>query len=203
VSLRIGITGNIGSGKTTVCQIFATLGIPIYYADPAARRLMETDRTLIRAITQLLGPRAYNPDGSLDRAYVARQIFGNERLLQNLNRLVHPAVGQDGLRWHRAQSGVPYTLYEAALIYESGGDRAMDAVIVVSAPEAIRLRRVMERDGVSEADVRARMARQWPEARKVARADFVIDNDGDHALIPQVLAIHRALQERSENGSQV
>ncbi len=199
--LRIGITGNIGSGKTTVCQIFATLGIPIYYADPAARRLMETDPALIRAITKLLGPRAYNPDGSLDRAYVAKQIFGNERLLRPLNNLVHPAVGRDGLRWHRAQSGVPYTLYEAALIYESSGDRAMDAVIVVRAPEAIRVRRVMERDGVSEADVRARMARQWPEARKVDQADFVIDNDGEHALVPQVLAIHRTLKERSNNGS--
>lgn len=199
--LYVGITGNIGSGKTTVCQIFAMLGIPIYYADPAARRLMETNPTLIRAISSLLGPRAYNPDGSLDRAFVAKQIFGNERLLQKLNQLVHPAVGQDGLRWHRQQTQVPYTLYEAALIFESGGNRQMDAVIVVTAPETVRLQRVMERDGVSEAAVRARMARQWPEAKKLELADYRIENDGQHLLIPQVLSIHRQLKQLAADGA--
>ena len=195
--LRVGITGNIGSGKTTVCQIFATLGIPIYYADPAARRLMESNPELIRAITRLLGPRAYNPDGSLDRAFVAKQIFGNESRLHTLNELVHPAVGQDGLRWHRQQTQVPYTLYEAALIFESGGSQRMDAVIVVTAPETVRLQRVMDRDASSEAEVRARLARQWPEARKVELADFIIVNDGAHLLIPQVLAIHRQLKAQA------
>jgi dephospho-CoA kinase len=195
VPLRVGITGNIGSGKTTICQIFATLGIPIYYADPAARRLMVEDPELVRAITGLLGASAYMPNGQLNRGYVADTIFGNEEKLLALNRLVHPAVGHDGLRWHQEQQGAPYTLYEAALIFESGGDRGMDRIIVVRAPAPLRLARVMQRDGVDEAAVRARMARQWPEEQKTAQADFIIDNDGETLLIPQVLAIHRQLCE--------
>ena len=198
--LRIGITGNIGSGKTTVCQIFATLGIPVYYADPGARALMETDPELIRSITALLGGRAYTPEGQLNRAYVAELIFGDEAKREALNQLVHPAVGRAGLRWHAEQGDVPYTLYEAALIFESGGRRGMDGVILVRAPEDLRLRRVMRRDGASEAAVRARMMRQWPEERKAELADFIIDNDGRTLLIPQVLAIHRRLRESSFHG---
>jgi dephospho-CoA kinase len=154
---------------------------------------MEQDPELVRSITDLLGSAAYSPEGKLDRSYVAETIFGNEEKLAALNQLVHPAVGRDGQRWHEAQKEVPYTLYEAALIYESGGDRGMDQVILVSAPEELRLERVMQRDGTDEAAVRAHMVRQWPESRKAERADFIIQNDGQQLLIPQVWAIHRRL----------
>ncbi len=191
--LAIGITGNIGSGKTTVCQIFEVLDIPVYYADARAKQLMTEDPELVADIQELLGREAYLPNGQLNRAFVAQAIFSDETKRAAINGLVHPAVGRDAQSWHAAQSGVPYTLQEAALLYESSGYKRVDRMIVVTAPEAIRLRRVMDRDGIDAAAVRARMARQWPEEEKMKRADFRIVNDGVHPLIPQVLDIHRAI----------
>lgn len=193
MALRIGITGGIGSGKTTACQVFATLGIPVFYADLQARRLMQEDPFLVTGIRNLLGEDAYGSDGQLDRPLVAERVFGNTALLQKLNALVHPAVGRHGQEWHRQQEEVPYTLYEAALLFESGGHREMDRIIVVTAPEEVRLQRVMTRDGATEAEVRARMARQLPQAEKEERADFLIHNDGQQLLLPQVIEIHRQL----------
>lgn len=190
--LKVGITGNIGSGKTTVCRIFETLGIPVYYADTAAKRLMVEQPDLVRGITGLFGSESYHADGSLNRAHLSARAFADKSLLTQLNALVHPAVRADAERWHREQDA-PYTLHEAALTFETGGEKRLDRVIVVAAPEALRLRRVMERDGADEAQVRARMQHQMPEAEKVERADFVIDNDGERLLIPQVLVMHQAL----------
>ncbi|HMQ47901.1 MAG TPA: dephospho-CoA kinase [Saprospiraceae bacterium] len=191
--LKIGITGGIGSGKTTVCKIFETLGIPVYYADEQARRLMVEDPTLVQNIRQLLGEGAYTESGQLNRAYIAQQVFQDKSLLQQLNQLVHPAVALDGLHWHESQTGVPYTLKEAALLIESGSYKQLDYLIVVTAPEAIRLERVMQRDQVESAAVLARMKQQLPESEKIALADFLIDNNGQHPLIPQVLTIHQQL----------
>lgn len=197
MALRIGITGGIGSGKTTVARIFSTLGIPVYSADEHARRLMVEDADLIEALRTLLGPRTFLPDGQLNRPYVAEQIFGDADKLAAVNQLVHPAVGRDGLAWHQRQKQVAYTLYEAALLYESGHADAFDAIIVVAAPEALRIRRVLERDQSDEAAVRARMARQWSQDEKVAKADFIIHNDGEQLLLPQVLRIHADLRNRA------
>lgn len=191
--MKVGITGGIGSGKTTVCKIFETLGIPVYYADMRAKWLMAQDPALVASIKELLGLKAYREDGSLDRAYIAQEVFGNATKLQQLNQLVHPAVAEDGERWHEAQKGVPYTLKEAALLFESGSYLAMDKMITVFAPEELRIQRVVARDHSSPEAVRARMAQQMPEEEKVRRADYVIHNDGQQPLIPQVLAIHREL----------
>lgn len=196
-TLRVGITGGIGSGKTTVCRIFATLGIPIYYADDRAKWLMANDPDLRHELTQLFGAMAYLPNGSLHRSYIAGIVFHRPDRLQALNQLVHPAVGRDSLAWEAEHDDVPYTLREAALLYESGSYRQLDKIITVTAPEALRIQRVMARDGVDEAAVRARMDRQWPEAEKVQRADFVIHNDGRESLIPQVWHLHHQLLERS------
>ncbi len=197
--LRVGITGGIGSGKTTLCRLFAVLGIPIYDADYWAKWLIEHDVRVRQEVVGLLGSEAYQPDGTYNRLYVARRVFADAALLAALNAIVHPAVERHSFAWHeqQAKTGCPYTLKEAALLVESGSYRFLDALIVVTAPEAIRLRRVMERDGLSEEAVRARLQRQAPEADKVALADFVIVNDGQHALIPQVWRIHRALVCRS------
>lgn len=191
--LKAGITGGIGSGKTTVCKIFETLGIPVYYADDRAKWLMTHDEHLMSEIRNAFGADAYTPDGQLNRAYLSGVVFSDAEKLKQLNALVHPAVFNDGSAWHQAQTGAPYTLREAALLYESGSYKAIDKMIVVTAPLALRIARVMERDNISEAAVRARIEKQWPEEEKIKRADYVIYNDGAQLLVPQVLKIHRAL----------
>jgi dephospho-CoA kinase len=192
-ALKVGITGGIGSGKSTVCKIFEILGIPIYYADESAKKLMQDNPELRNAIQKTFGAESYLEDGSLNRAYLAKLVFGDQEKLKELNGLVHPAVAKDGLRWHEEQKKVHYTLKEAALLYESGSYKDLDLMIAVYAPQSIRLQRVMQRDGADRQAVLSRMQRQWPEAEKVARADFVILNDGKHLLTPQILEIHKAL----------
>ncbi len=191
--LKVGITGGIGSGKTTVCKIFETLGIPVYYADDRAKWLMTHDPELVEAISNTFGQAAYSPEGQLNRAYLAKVVFGDAEKLAQLNALVHPAVFRDGSQWHQSQTGAPYTLREAALLFESGSYRAIDKMIVVTAPQEIRIKRVMERDQVTADAVLARIEKQWPEEEKVKRADYVILNDGERLLVPQVLEIHRSL----------
>ncbi len=197
---RIGITGNIGSGKTSVCQLFEIMGIPVYYADFHAKRLMTDDSALVAGIRQLLGAAAYLPDGELNRSFVAQAVFGDEAKLRALNALVHPAVGQDGHRWHTSpqNKSYPYTLYEAALLYESGHAAAFDYVIVVTAPEELRLKRVIQRDLTTRQAVLARMTHQWPEEKKIARADFIIQNDSQHSLVQQVWHLHRQLLQLTD-----
>ncbi|NRB48345.1 MAG: dephospho-CoA kinase [Saprospiraceae bacterium] len=195
--LRLGITGGIGSGKTTVCKIFETLDIPIYYADDRAKWLMVKSPSLQTGIIQLFGDKAYAADGSLNRAHIGGIAFKDPAKLQKLNALVHPAVFVDGENWQQEQLalGVPYTLKEAALIYETGSYKMLDKVIVVTAPEEIRIQRVMKRDKLTAEEVKERIARQMPESEKVEKADYVIQNDGQHSLIKQVLQIHQAILE--------
>lgn len=195
-TLKIGITGGIGSGKTTVCKIFEALDIPVYYADERAKWLMVNDSELIQGVKKEFGEAAYDPAGNLNRQYLSNIVFDNPDKLAKLNALVHPAVARDSSAWNQAQTGVTYTLREAALIYEAGIDKQLDFVIVVTAPLETRIQRVVDRDQTTRAAVEARIARQMPEAEKVQRADFVIYNDGERALIPQVLAIHEELLRR-------
>ncbi len=197
---QVGITGGIGAGKSTITQVFDTIGIPIYHADVEARRLMEEDSALITGIKALLGDLAYLPDGKLDRSYVSKQIFGNHALLIRLNGLVHPCVHEDSLKWHGQQRDAPYTLREAALIFESGSYLELHAVIHVSAPLELRVQRVMARDQVNKSEVMERVKHQWPEERRLMLADFVINNEGTSSLISQVLHIHRSLVGQMENG---
>lgn len=190
---RVGITGGIGSGKTTVCHLFEALGIPIYYADDRAKWLLGHDEALIKAVKGLLGEEAY-VEGQYNRAYVGEVVFKNPKLLAQLNAISHPAVEADSRKWHESFVNVPYTLKEAALMIESGSHRYLDYLIVVIAPEALRIERVMRRDRVDAAAVRSRIARQMAEDEKIKLADWVVVNDGQHALIPQVWAIHQALR---------
>lgn len=195
---RIGITGGIGSGKTTACRLFEVLGIPVYYADDRAKWLMQNDPKLIEQLKASFGEQVYNEHGQLDRAYLAGIVFNDRAQLDILNGIVHPAVREDGITWDAEHQDTPYTLREAALLYESGIYQLLDQIITVTAPEAIRIERVMQRDGVDEVAVRARMDKQWPEEKKVALADFVIHNDGKQSLIRQVYQIHQQLiQEAS------
>ena len=192
IKAHIGLTGGIGAGKSTAARIFEVLDVPVYYADLEARKLMQSDPDLRREIIKLLGKEAYQND-ELNRNWIANQVFNDHNLLSRLNGIVHPAVALHGRTWHDQQSEVPYTLREAALTYESGQFLHLDAVICVEAPQDLRIRRVMERDDATEAQVRARMHNQWPEDRRQLLADYVIQNDGKQTIIPQILLIHQSL----------
>ncbi len=187
--LKVGITGGIGSGKTVITRIFRVLGIPIFDADKEAKRLMVHHAGLKEAIQTTFGREAYHDDGTLNRVYLAARVFNDEQQLQQLNALVHPVVIQAGEEWASVQRA-PYTIKEAALLFESGSYRLNDFNVLVTAPTELRIHRVMQRDGMTAAQVAARMERQWPDEQKKTLADFEIVNDNTQALIPQVLHLH-------------
>lgn len=197
--IKVGITGNMGSGKTTICSIFATLGVPIYDADSRAKALMLEPR-LKNQVIALFGTDAYDLQGQLNTAYISQQAFSNASLLTQLNALVHPAVAEDAMVWHEAQSG-PYTLREAALLIESESYKQLDRIILVTAPEKIRIQRVQMRNQWSLEEIKARMAKQMPEEAKHSYAQYIINNDGQQSLIDQVMAIHAELLKFSVNPS--
>lgn len=176
----LGITGGIGSGKTTVCQMLESLGARVFYADVEAKRLMEDDAEARREIVSAFGPQSYDKEGRLNRAYLADQVFGHDENVERINSIVHPRVRRrfEQTREQAAADGVDLLVYEAALIYETGGDRRLDVVAVVDAPREARIDRVVERDDATPAHVEARMGHQLPPDELRRRADYVIDNTG-------------------------
>jgi dephospho-CoA kinase len=190
--LKIALTGGIGSGKTTVAQIFEVLSVPVYYADGAAKYLMNTDALLKEQITAAFGPDVYT-DGNLDRSLLGKMVFSDPEKLALLNALVHPVTLRDAEVWMQKQH-TAYAIKEAAIIFEAGIEKLFDYIIGVSAPENLRLERVMKRDHTSSENVLRRMAQQMDENEKMSRCDFVVVNDGVHALLPQVLQIHETLR---------
>jgi dephospho-CoA kinase len=195
---RIGVTGGIGSGKSEVCAAFQKLGVPILYADDIARELSDRRPDLKRAILKLLGPDAYTAEGTLNRPYVASRVFSNRTLQRKLNALVHPEVEREVRRTVQGYAGrFPFVMIEAALIYEAGLDDSLDAVVVVDAPETVRLQRVVQRDRTRPQDVRKRMRAQWSQQKKVQRADYVVINDGTlQSLQAQVRFLYNLFLQR-------
>jgi len=189
--VRVGLTGGIGSGKTTVAKIFELLGVPVYYADDAAKQIMNEDEELKLAIQKQFGAEAYK-NGVLDRSYLAAKVFNNPFLLEILNSLVHPATIRDALNWMNQQQSL-YTIKEAALIFESGAAEQLDYIIGVSAPAALRIRRIMERNHASYDEVVERMNNQVDDKIKMKLCDFIIQNDEQKLVIPQVLELHEKL----------
>ena len=189
--LRIGLTGGIGSGKSTVAQIFEVLGIPVYYADKEARRLMNTDPELKNAIIKNFGIDAYIKS-ELNSTYISSLVFNDQSKLELLNSLVHPATIQDGESWMKKQS-TPYSIHEAALIFEARVTERLDYVIGVSAPFPLRLKRTMERNKVTREEVIQRMNKQIEEDIKMKLCDFIITNDEQELVIPQVLKLHEKI----------
>jgi dephospho-CoA kinase len=189
--LKIGLTGGIGSGKSTVAKIFGVLGIPVYYADEEAKKLMNEDEELKRRIMLQFGEDTY-ANGTLDRKKLASIVFNNEEKLEGLNALVHPATINAANAWMKKQTST-YTIKEAALIFESGSHELLDYVIGVSAPASLRIERVMRRENTSREEVTARMSRQMNEDEKMELCNFVIINDEQQLLIPQVVALHQQL----------
>ncbi len=196
--LRVGVTGGIGSGKTTVCRIFESLGVPVYYADDRAKAIMTENKTVVKKITELFGSQAYLADGTLNRSFIAGIVFHDKKMLESLNAIVHPAVFEEGERWNEEQTGAPYTIKEAALLFESGGYKKLDKVITVFAPQELRIGRVMKRDGVSEEAVLARIKNQMADEEKIKLADFVIYNDGKHSLVQQIWQIHQQISSLTD-----
>jgi dephospho-CoA kinase len=187
---KVGITGNMGSGKTTVCKVFEVLGIPVFYADDEAKKVMIEDDVLIAGIKHAFGKEAYFADGSLNRKHIAGIVFNNKEELLKLNALVHPAVFRAFDKWVINQKNVPYVLKEAALLFESDSYKMCDRSVLVTAPLDIRIQRVTQRDGIAADEVKSRNDRQFSEEKKLTMANDVIINDDTQLVIPQVIKLH-------------
>lgn len=194
--LLIGITGGIGAGKTLVSRIFELLRIPVFNADEVAKEILASDKEVREKVIEIFGRRAYIGKKP-NRKYLAKSIFGNDEMRLKLNHIVHPAVGRAFEQWVEENKNKPYVLKEAAIIFETGGEKNLDAVILVTAPENLRIERVMKRDKVTEKEVRDRMTAQWSDEEKIKRADYHIVNDEKTAIIPQVLKLHDVLINRA------
>ena len=187
--LKIGLTGGLGSGKSTVAHIFEVLGIPVYYADAASKRLMNDDEKVKAAVQNAFGKEVY-PGGKLDRKYLSEIVFKDEKKLELLNSIVHPATLLDAAEWLKKQTA-HYAIKEAALIFESGSNKALDFVIGIESPLPLRLQRAMKRDNISREEAMARIEKQMNEEKKISLCDFVIINDEQQMVIPQVLELHQ------------
>lgn len=192
--LRIGITGGIGSGKTTVCAIFSTLGIPIYNSDERAKKIMVENQSVVNKLKAQFGSTIYFEDGSINRVLLSQIVFNDKEQLTKLNEIVHPAVFEDMIKWYAENQNYKYVLQEAAIMYESGSYKMLDKTILVFADQEIRIERVMKRDNVDRVAVLARMDKQMPESEKLKLADFVIYNNGE-SLIDQVMKLHHTILE--------
>jgi dephospho-CoA kinase len=192
----IGLTGGIGSGKSTVAGLFRTLGIPVYESDLRARSLMKDNEHVRKEIISLFGPEAYILNNELNRAWIASRVFSNPPLLRQLNGIVHPAVFQDLITWvaEESQRNAPYLIQESALLFEEDLVKRMTSTILVIAPENVRIERVIKRDGILRDEVLERIKNQWPDQRKIPGADYIIYNDGDRPLIEQVMDIDRMIR---------
>jgi dephospho-CoA kinase len=189
---KLGLTGGIGSGKTLVCSVLEKFGVPVYYADTEARKLMNSNADIKAGIVNLFGEKAFAKDG-LNRAFLAKLVFGDQEKLTLLNKLVHPFVREDFTRWVSRQERSSYVVEEAAILFESGASLEMDQSVLVYAPLEIRIRRVMERDHSERDAVLKRMEHQISEEEKKKLADHVIINDGNTMLLPQVIELHKKI----------
>ncbi len=189
---KIGLTGGIGSGKSTVAEIFRHLGIAVFVSDGVARKLQEEDVDLKKEIVEIFGKGIYS-DGNLNRRKIAEIVFKDKKKLEQLNTVIHPAVANAFEKFRRENANAKYVLKEAAILFEIGDDEFLDNMIVVFAPDELRIKRVMERDKITREEVLERINNQMPQEEKVKKADVVIVNDGKELISPQVVAIHSKL----------
>ncbi len=192
--LKIGLTGGIGSGKTTVAHIFEVLGIPVYYADDAAKFLMQNNESIKTQIIQNFGAESYI-DGKLNRSHISNIVFSNPEKTARINSIVHPVTIADANNWMQKQT-THYAIKEAALIFEANAETGLDFIIGVNSPLPLRIKRIMQRDSIDEAAVMARMQKQMDVSDKMNKCHFVIENNEMDLLIPQVLDIHNKILEK-------
>jgi dephospho-CoA kinase len=200
--LKIGVTGGMGTGKSTVCRVFETLGVPVFYADAEAKRLLNESAEVQAKLKRIFGEEIFS-GGMPDRKKIAAIVFHDRKKLDELNALLHPATIARSNEWFLQQENVPYAIKEAALIYEAGAEKQLDKVIVVTAPEELCIGRIVLRDYVTPDEVRARIRNQLPQDVKAARADFIVENDELHPVIPQVMKIHEQLVGLSKRPSMI
>jgi dephospho-CoA kinase len=190
--LQVGITGGIGSGKSLVCRIFNTFGVPVYDADSRAKQLYIQNTELKEQIIDAFGAQAYTAAGQLNRAYLAAQVFNDSHKVFLLNKLVHPKVAEDYRAWVQQHIQFPYLIKEAALLFESGSFTSLNTIITVFTPVELRLQRIISRDNHRTVqEIEAIISKQLAEEEKIDRADFVIYNDEKHLIIPQILHLHQ------------
>jgi len=194
MALKIGITGGIGSGKSTVCKVFKLLGVPVFEADTVAKQLMDSNDQIKNGLVNLFGESVYTKNGSVDRKKLASIIFNDDIQLQKVNELVHPVVRSKFLNWAENQT-VSYVVHEAAILFESGFYKMMDFTILVSAPEEERISRVIKRDGSLPQQVKERIQKQWSDEEKIKLASLVINNSEDELILPQIIKIDKQLKE--------
>ena len=194
MTLKIGITGGIGSGKTTICQIFRMFGIPVFEADERAKILLDNNEKIKNGLIHLFGKGIYIPGNGVDRKKLAEIIFNDEIQLQKVNSLVHPEVRVDFQNWLEEQNP-PYIIHEAAILFESGFYKMMDFTILISAPEEMRIKRIVERENVDAEKVKERIQRQWTDDEKRKFASFEIVNDNSSLIIPQIIKIDKNIRE--------
>ena len=191
--LKIGITGGIGSGKSTVCRVFSVMGIPVFEADKVARNLMDTDEEIHEKLVRLFGAAVYLPDQTVNRKYLAGIVFKDPSLLAKLNEIVHPVVRKTFFDWCERQKS-PYIIHEAAILFESGFYKMMDKTITVVTNVDERIQRVMKRDGITMELVKERIKNQWSDEERMKLADFVIGNNDDQLIIPQIIEIDKKIK---------
>lgn len=193
----IGLTGGIGSGKTTVANFFKELGVPVYIADEAGKKLLNSSAEVKEKVQKVFGEQAYK-NNHPDRKYLADQVFNSKEKLDQLNKIIHPAVREDFENWKKDQSA-NYVIYEAAILFETGSDEKCDAVIVVTAPYSERLKRLQKRDQSSIEEIEARKQHQWNDDKKRALANFEIENIDLHTTKDSVKNLHEILLKYSKN----
>ena len=191
--IKVGITGGIGSGKSTVCEIFRLLGIPVFVADQEAKILMNSNAEVIEKLIHLFGKDIYTENRILNRKKLAEIIFNNDIQREMVNQIVHPAVRTAFMNWIEKQDS-PYIIHEAAILFESGFYKMMDYTLLVTAPEKMRIERVMKRDGIETKNIKDRMEKQWPDSEKRKLASFELVNDNRDLIIPQIIKIDENLR---------
>ncbi len=196
---KIGITGGIGSGKTTVCEIFKLLGVPVFHADSEAKNLQNNDLRIRKLLIELFGEHIYSRDGILDRKKLAGLIFSDSVALANVNSIVHPAVRQSFRNWADNHQGASYILYEAAVLLESGYAPDFDRNILVLADEKVRIERVVRRDHTSVELVKQRINNQMSDAQKSKMVDFIIENNNKKLLFPQIIELNKLIISDGKN----
>jgi dephospho-CoA kinase len=189
---KIGITGGMGSGKTTVCGIFELLGIPVYYSDEESKKILSRDESVKKELLTIFGNDILDNNARIDRKKLAALAFSNKSVLEKLNAVLHPAVGRHFEEWLSAQKAA-YIIKEAAILFESGAYKQVEKVITVVAPLELRIKRILKRDNTSEAEVLQRIGKQMSDEEKIKRSDLILMNDEKELLIPQILKIHAEL----------